>query len=140
MVDAETELPMPWCDAKWRYDAGGEASEVGSYKPSHENEVLTLISYEPEPEAEEEVGLVPSAARKSLPKDARVRAIPRGRLQYVVFDILVSNSAPCHAKGCAERFRILETLMRRLRKHSPHVRLTKSTAGVRTREQLQVPH
>ena len=79
MVDAETELPMPWCDAKWRYDAGGEASEVGSYKPSHENEVLTLISYEPEPEAEEEVGLVPSAARKSLPKDTRVRAIPRGR-------------------------------------------------------------
>jgi hypothetical protein len=80
VVDAETEAPMPWCDAKWRYDTGGEASEVGSYKPSHENEVLTLISAEAEPEgAEEEVGLVPSAARKSLPKDARVRAIPRCR-------------------------------------------------------------
>jgi len=149
VVDSDTHKPLPWSSTKWRYDSGcGRTLE--ELTPTEKKCALTLVdgasayAYNPDDE-EDTLTFAPSANALAQWSDLgaserrrlKVKALPKAKLMFVVFDILMHHGVPLSGKTCRQRWELLQTMPSLKRKSMmKHVSVLSEAWYVRNAEEL----
>ena len=146
VVDPDTGKPLPWSSNKWRYDSGN-GKTLSELIPSEKRGLVTLVGgtgsygYNPD-DQEDSLTFAPSAAALSQWSDLgasererlKVKALPRGKLLFIVFDLLMWKGGSMVSTPCSQRLDKLKSIswLKKLK----HTRIIEEAWYVKNAEEL----
>lgn len=151
VVDPDTNKPLPWSSTKWRYDSSDNAAKtLSELTQSERRGIVTVVEgaeaygYNTADE-EDSLTFAPNASALMQWSDLgaaererlKVKALPKGKLLFIVFDILMHRGMPLVSKSCRQRLEVLKAMPSLKRRNLlKHVTVIEESWYVKTAEEL----
>ena len=147
VVDPDTGKPLPWSSSKWRYDSGN-GKTLSELIPAEKKSIITVVEgagsygYNPDDQEDSSLTFAPNASAltqwSELGESERVRlkvkALPRGKLLFIVFDVLMYRGMSLVSMPCSQRLEKLKAMTSLKKLH--HTKIIDESWFVKNAEEL----